>query len=66
MTILGIVASFDDHRGDGEIVSDQGERLYFHCVSLSDGSRSIAVGTRITGGRSAGHRGRDEVVVIRH
>jgi cold shock CspA family protein len=65
VTILGVVESFDDRRGDGEILSDQGERLYFHCVSISDGSRTIEVGTRITGRRRTGHRGRDEVSAIR-
>ncbi len=66
MTIVGVVESFDDYRGDGEIVSDEGQRFYFHCVSINDGSRTIMVGTRITGRRSTGHRGRDEVSAIRH
>lgn len=64
MTILGIVESFDERRGDGEILSDHGERLYFHCVSISDGSRTIEVGTRISGRRGPGHRGHDEVRAI--
>jgi cold shock CspA family protein len=59
--IAGFVESFDDRRGDGQIQSDHGERFYFHCVAISDGSRSIRVGARVTGERRVGRLGRDEV-----
>ena len=35
------------HRGLGEIADDSGTVWPFHCVSIADGSRDIAVGTRV-------------------
>jgi len=64
-TIEGIVESFDVRRGDGFLRGDDGERYYFHCVMIADGSRSIPVGVRAVGHRSVGRLGRDEVVDIR-
>jgi cold shock CspA family protein len=61
MEIAGVVESFDDRRGDGYIQSDDGERLYFHCVEIIDGSRTIPVGVRVTAQRRVGRLGRDEV-----
>jgi cold shock CspA family protein len=59
--IVGFVESFDDRRGDGRVQSDNGERFYFHCVEISDGSRSIPVGARVTAQRRVGRMGHDEV-----
>jgi cold shock CspA family protein len=64
VNVVGIVESFDDRRGDGFIASDAGEKFYFHCVSILDGTREIAVGQRVSGRRSVGHVGRDEVIDI--
>lgn len=64
MKVLGVVNSFDDDRGDGFVLSDAGETFYFHCVSISDGSRHVDDGERICARRSVGHRGRDEVVAL--
>ena len=61
MIVTGTVESFDERRGDGVVVSDTGERFYFHCVSIKDGSRRIDEGTRIQGRRRVGHVGRDEI-----
>lgn len=61
MTVEGLVESFNDRRGDGFVVSDAGERLYFHCVSILDGTREISVGQRVTAVRRVGHVGRDEL-----
>jgi cold shock CspA family protein len=61
VNVVGVVEAFDDRRGDGFIVSDAGERLYFHCVSILDGTREIAVGQRVSAARHVGHVGRDEV-----
>jgi cold shock CspA family protein len=60
--VVGVVESFDDRRGDGIILSDEGERLYFHCVSILDGSREISVGQRVNAARHVGHVGRDEAI----
>ena len=43
----GVVAEFDFDRGLGVVVDDLGQRFPFHCVSIADNSRSIAVGTRV-------------------
>lgn len=64
MKLAGVVDVFDDQRGDGVVVSDAGERLYFHCVVISDGSRTIDVGTLVEGERRVGHCGRDEIAPI--
>ena len=43
----GIVESFDLHRGLGFIVSN-GERYLFHCAEIADGTRDIALNTRVS------------------
>ncbi len=44
----GTVAAFDAARGLGEIESDAGERVTFHCVEIADGTREIDVGGRVS------------------
>lgn len=44
----GIVTSFDERRGLGEITDDAGRVWPFHCAEISDGSRRIDVGQRVT------------------
>jgi hypothetical protein len=60
----GVIESFDDRRGDGVMRSDAGERFYFHCVSITDGTRHIESGVRVRAERHVGHVGRDEVVAV--
>jgi len=64
VTLVGVVGAFSNLRGDGVIVSDAGESLYFHCVSILDGSRTIDVGTVVVGNRRVGHLGSDEVEAV--
>ncbi|MGH3733223.1 MAG: hypothetical protein ACRDVC_07615 [Acidimicrobiales bacterium] len=64
MRVVGVIESFDDRRGDGVLLSDDGERLYFHCVEIANGARHIEVGVRAYGERHVGHVGRDEVVAV--
>jgi cold shock CspA family protein len=64
VTVDGVVETFDERRGDGFVTSERGERLYFHCVSIADGTRHIEVGTRVRARRRVGHVGRDEVVDV--
>ncbi|HEY5266268.1 MAG TPA: hypothetical protein VIJ40_05580 [Acidimicrobiales bacterium] len=64
MTVVGVVGAFNELRGDGVIVSDAGESLYFHCVSILDGSRTIDVGTVVVGNRRVGHLGSDEIDAV--
>jgi hypothetical protein len=60
----GVILSFDDHRGDGEFLGDDGRTYYFHCVNIADGSRTISAGQRARGRRAVGRRGHDEVVEV--
>ena len=63
--VTGVIASFDDRRGDGALIVDDGEQLYFHCLSLADGTRTIGVGVRARGRRVVGRLGHDEVGDLR-
>lgn len=62
--LTGRVARFDEHRGDGVLVADDGETFYFHCVDLADGTRSVPVGARVTARRVVGHCGADEAAHV--
>ena len=64
MRVVGVIEAFDDRRGDGALLSDEGERLYFHCVEIANGTRHIDVGVRAYGERHVGNVGRDEVVGV--
>ena len=41
----GSVTEFDESRGLGEITDGNGNVFAFHCVEISDGTRTIAIGT---------------------
>jgi cold shock CspA family protein len=60
--LLGTVSAFDEARGLGEVVGDGAARWPFHCTAIADGTRTIAVGTRVAFEVRAGHLGRDEAV----
>lgn len=60
LTRTGVVSAFDDPRGLGSILADDGQRYEFHCTAVADGSRFIEVGTRVTFLLAAAHRGRYE------
>jgi hypothetical protein len=62
--VVGYIESFDDRRGDGVLLGDEGERFYFHCVSIANGTRHIETGVRAQGERRVGHVGRDEVSMV--
>jgi cold shock CspA family protein len=59
-TRTGVVSEFDDPRGLGSVLGDDGRRYEFHCTAVADGSRSIDVGTRVTFILAVAHRGRLE------
>lgn len=42
------MAEFDDHKGYGWIEGSGGERLFFHCTAIADGSRTTEVGAGVT------------------
>ena len=60
----GVVESFDDPRGLGEVRTDEGEVLPFHCTAIADGSRPIAAGTPVRCRVVAGRLGRWEAADI--
>jgi cold shock CspA family protein len=43
----GVVEQFDDRRGLGTIVADDGDVLPFHCTAIADGSRTVEAGRRV-------------------
>ncbi|HAM02536.1 MAG TPA: cold-shock protein [Acidimicrobiaceae bacterium] len=57
---VGTVQAFDDQRGLGTVVDDDGRSFDFHCTAIVDGSRTIEVGTRVSFVTAPGHLGRVE------
>jgi cold shock CspA family protein len=43
----GTVTAFDKEIGLGEISTDDGRTVPFHCVVIADGSRDIPVGATV-------------------
>jgi len=62
--VIGVIELFDVARGDGIFRSETGESLYFHCVTIADGTRNIEESTRARARRSVGLLGRDEVADV--
>lgn len=59
----GTVVGFDEARGLGTI--EAGEQRYpFHCTVLLDGTRTVAVGTKVTFEVAPGHLGTWEATRI--
>lgn len=73
--LVGTVVRFDEGVGLGDIeaVGAIGEgagdgeagRYPFHCTQIADGSRTVAVGARVSFGLLAGRAGRWEAADIR-
>jgi CspA family cold shock protein len=62
--MLGSVSAFDEHRGLGEITADDGTVYPFHCTQITDGTRTIAVGTAVEFEVVPGHLGRWEAAAV--
>lgn len=45
--LRGTVLRFDDARGWGELESEDGRVLPFHCTQIADGTRTIEPGTAV-------------------
>ena len=45
--VKGTIREFDSQRGIGALKSENNEEFAFHCVSISDGSRHIEVGSEV-------------------
>ena len=56
----GVVADFDDAKGYGTIQTDVGQKLFFHCTQIADGTRTIAAGAGVEFEVVPGHQGRWE------
>ena len=62
--MLGVVREFDEQRGIGVLVSDDGATYPFHCTRIVGGDRTIPVGAAVEFDIAAGLRGRWEAVAI--
>jgi cold shock CspA family protein len=47
-TTTGVVTSFDEHAGLGELTASDGKVLAFQCIGIADGTRTIEVGTPVS------------------
>ena len=61
---VGVVEEFDERRGLGTIVADDGDVLPFHCTALADGSRTVEAGRRVRFSVVPGLSGRWEATRI--
>ena len=57
--LVGVVTEFDDERGLGTVAAG-GAAWTFHCTALTDGTRTVEVGTRVAFVVVTGHLGRSE------
>ena len=62
--MTGIVTLFDDDAGIGTVTGDDGVEHFFHCTQIGDGSRTIAVGTKVSFEVVAGRLGRWEAAQL--
>ena len=60
----GVVADFDEDRGLGTVTAEDGASYPFHCSRIADGTRTIAVGTKVTFEVVPGHQGRWEAAQL--
>jgi len=63
--VRGRVVEFDEHVGTGTVEGDDGERRFFHCVAIADGSRRIDVGATVSFDVVPGRLGRWEAWGLR-
>jgi cold shock CspA family protein len=62
--VTGRVSAFDERQGLGEVTADDHAVYPFHSTVIADGSRTIAVGTRIAFEVVPGRLGRWEAAAI--
>ncbi len=63
--LIGDVVEFDEPVGMGVVEYGPGRKLDFHCTAITDGSRSIAIGTVVAFTVTTGHLGRLEAQSVR-
>jgi cold shock CspA family protein len=61
----GVVEEWDDPRGVGTVRLDDGRVLALQCTEIADGSRTTAVGTRVTVEVAPGHHGLWHATAVR-
>jgi len=61
--LQGVVTSYDDHAGFGEVDAG-GDRYWFHCTRLLDGSRHAEPGQLVGFRPVPGHLGRWEAADV--
>ncbi len=61
----GEVVGFDPAAGCGTVRDRGGRTWFFHCTTISDGSRTIELGTEVTFDVVAGRLGRWEAARVR-
>lgn len=62
--VAGTVTDFDEARGLGTVTAADGAAYPFHCTAITDGSRTIEVGTAVVFDVTAGHLGRWEAAAL--
>jgi cold shock CspA family protein len=60
----GTVAAFDEAAGWGTVRTDAGDDHFFHCAAISDGTRTIPVGTAVRFTVVPGRLGRWEAAAV--
>ena len=60
----GTVSEFDEARGLGTVLGDDGRRYPFHCTAVVDGSRRVPAGARVLFVVVPGHGGRFEAASV--
>jgi cold shock CspA family protein len=60
----GVVEEFDEQRGLGTILADDGDVLPFHCTAIADGSRTVGAGRRVQFRVTPGLSGRWEATGV--
>lgn len=65
MAQRGRVAEYDDHKGYGYLETGDGDRLFFHCTAIADGSRTIPEGVDVEYEAVTDPRGKPEAADVR-
>jgi cold shock CspA family protein len=60
----GVVTEFDEAKGYGTIVADDGSSHFVHCTAIADGSRAIDADTPVRFVVMAGRRGQWEAAHV--
>jgi cold shock CspA family protein len=61
----GAVVEFDEPAGYGQVEDGSGERWFFHCTAIADGTRRIDTGAAVSFELVAGRLGRWEASDLR-